>query len=138
MNWFAEMPLLGAPGGRDQWFTVVQRPGFEALPGGNGRTYDFSPDLRVRADNPAPKNGVDPGESLEIVLALSEMATFADVVAAFNSGDATSADLRIGLHVISFDSGGSESFIAVPEPTTALLMAGGLLGFAARRRALRR
>ena len=37
------------------------------LPGGNGPTYSFDPTFRARANNPAPKNGVNPGESLWIV-----------------------------------------------------------------------
>ena len=54
-----------------------------------------------------------------------------DVVAELTNGD-----LRIGIHVIAFDSGGSESFINVPipEPGTALLVATGLLALAASRR----
>ena len=106
------------------------------LPGGNGPTYDFEPSFRVRADNPAPKHGVSPGESLAILFDLAGMATFADLLAAMADGDTTDASLRVGLHVISFESGGSESFIAVPvpEPGTALLVAAGLLGMALQRR----
>jgi hypothetical protein len=107
------------------------------LPGGNGPAYSFSPSFRARADNPAPRYGVNPGESLTILFDIADSATFADVIAAMADGDTS---LRVGLHVIAFESGGSESFIAmpIPEPTTAVLMAAGLIGLAIRRRAARR
>jgi len=50
--------------------------------------------------------------------------------------DLTTGALRIGIHVIDFESGGSESFInvPVPEPGTGLLLAFGLLDPGAKRR----
>ncbi|MGH0029483.1 MAG: PEP-CTERM sorting domain-containing protein, partial [Myxococcota bacterium] len=57
--------------------------------------------------------------------------TLADVVT-----DLTTGDLRIGIHVIGFSSGGSESFIntPVPEPGTAVLLGAGLAATALARR----
>ena len=42
---------------------------------------------------------------------------------------------RVGLHVIAFASGGSESFVTlVPEPASALLLGAGTFGLSALRR----
>jgi hypothetical protein len=110
------------------------------LPGGNSPAYSFDPSFRARANNPAPRNGVNPGESLAILFDLAGMTTFADVLAAMADGDTHHANLRVGLHVIAFESGGSESFIVtpIPEPASAVLVTAGLLGLAIRRRAARR
>jgi hypothetical protein len=57
--------------------------------------------------------------------------TVADVLNDLNTGA-----LRVGIHVIGYGSGGSESFInvPVPEPGTGLLVGAGLLVLAAHRR----
>jgi hypothetical protein len=97
------------------------------LPGGNGPAYSFDPSFRARA-------------SLAILFDLAGMTTFADVLAAMADGDTHHANLRVGLHVIAFESGGSESFIVtpIPEPASAVLVTAGLLGLAIKRRAARR
>jgi len=92
------------------------------LPGGNSISPPFSADFRVNANSPAPQNGVNPGDTLDVVFNLQGGVSPADVISALNSGA-----LRVGLHVINFASGGSESFVnVVPEPATFALVALGL------------
>jgi hypothetical protein len=101
------------------------------LPGGNGNPIQFATDLEVRADNPKPQNGIGPGETLTIDLGIVAGSDFADVLAALADGS-----LRIGMHVQSFASGGSESVLNVPVPETGtlLLLGSGLAGLAQRGR----
>jgi hypothetical protein len=84
------------------------------------------------AGNPAPEKGVNPGEWVGILFDLQEGQTLQNVF-----DDLGDRDLRIGIHVIAFADGGSESFTNVPEPATLLLLGGGLLGLAGRRRKFR-
>ena len=130
----------GAGGDPNVDFTQFMPPGSETLPGGGDiptpfvTTMGFSAD----ADPPGPQNGVnngDPaGESLGILFDIQGGKFFADVLAELNNGD-----LRIGIHVTAYASGGSESFInngpvnngpvnGVPEPATIFLLGMGLLG----------
>lgn len=67
------------------------------LPG--GQNVGFSSDMRFAALNPKPRNGVNPGESLSIVLTLSGGDTYSDVLDAFTSGT-----MRVGVHLISIAS----------------------------------
>jgi hypothetical protein len=97
------------------------------LPGGNNVSPPFEVTAGFSADSDAPVQpmGVNPGESLGIIFDLQEGGTFADVIAELESGE-----LRIGIHVQGFDSGGSESFINhIPEPATLFLLIGlGIFG----------
>lgn len=94
------------------------------LPGAR-KTFDVR--HRTRAVPAPPKNGIGPGESATFTLFLAPDADF----------DLLLADLRIGVHVIAFESGGSESFVTrpVPEPRSVLLLLLGLsAAYAARTR----
>ena len=93
------------------------------LPGAN---QSFEVDLYATADPAPPKNGIGPEESGIFDLVLADGATPGDLF----------SDLRVGVHVIAFESGGSESFIAqpVPEPGAAMLIGLGLACTAAAAR----
>lgn len=101
------------------------------LPGGDLADPDFqvTEGFLAEASEPPPKNGVGPDQWLKIEFALQSGRTFDDVIADLESGA-----LRIGIHVIGFDSGGSESFInaQVPEPGPALLLGGAAAALSAR------
>jgi len=106
------------------------------LPGGN----DISPPFNVTAgfladsDNPAPVNGVNPGEELGVFFTLQGGQDVNDVLDAIAlAGE--DGGLRIGIHVINFESGGSESFInIIPPPSAAGMGLAGLGLVAVRRR----
>jgi hypothetical protein len=94
------------------------------LPGGMSIDPQFiaTTGFSIEPLNPEPTWGVEPGEWVEIVYSLQSGKTYANIIEELDS-----ADLRIGIHVQSFASGGSESFIT-PEPTTmGLLALGGLV-----------
>jgi hypothetical protein len=96
------------------------------LPGGN--TIGFDADLLATANPPPPQNGVGAGEQLTVTLGIAAGSDFDDVLAALSSGD-----LRVGLHVIAFESGGSESVVNVPAPGALGLVGIGLAALATRR-----
>jgi hypothetical protein len=98
---------------------ITNGPGVVFLPGANPGNLpagnSCSPQFHVtagflaEADNPPPKKGVGPGEWLKITFDIKPGKTFDDIVA-----DLGNRSLRIGLHVIGFANGGSESFINSP------------------------
>lgn len=91
------------------------------LPAGRGLESIFISDLGVASQNPAPKKGLNPYDSLELTMAYDESIDFL--------GALGNEDLRIGLHVQSFEGGYSESFVnVIPEPgTLPLLFVGSLV-----------
>jgi hypothetical protein len=99
------------------------------LPGGNSINPAFSADFRVNANAPPPMNGVNPGDTLDVVFNLASGVSVSDVIAALDSGA-----LRVGVHVINFASGGSESLVTVPEPGSLLLLGAGVAWLARRGR----
>ncbi len=75
------------------------------------------------SDIPSSLNSVYPGEWLGVLFDLQPSHTYDDVLLGLNSNE-----IMIGLTVQGFVTGGSEIFVAVPEPGTLLLLGlGGLL-----------
>lgn len=109
------------------------------LPG--GETVDFSTSFAMEADNPSPKYGINPDETLTIYIDLAEGVTMATLLEALESGS-----IRIGAHVQSIAGGTSDAYVsnvggtaAAPEPGTMALMGSGLLaGWLVRRRTRKR
>jgi hypothetical protein len=102
------------------------------LPGGQNAVPPFQVTQGFLAESvpSASQNAVRPGEWVALDFTLQGGQTFADVISELNDGT-----LRIGIHVIAFGSGGSESFIHdVPEPGLASLLGLAALGLVALRR----
>lgn len=105
-------------------FSELASPG--NLPGANNATPPFVTTAGFSADSdpPVQPNGVNPGETLGILFNLQGGQTFNDVIAQLGTGE-----LRIGIHVQGYASGGSESFVNfVPVPAAVWLFGSGLLG----------
>ena len=95
------------------------------LPGGMSIMPQFTAatGFSIAALNPGPHWGVGPGEWVEVIYSLQPGRTCTDIIEELNN-----ESLRIGIHMQSFDGGGSESFVSVPGPATmALLGLGGLI-----------
>lgn len=103
------------------------------LPGANNASPPFQVTAGFLADSdpPVQPNGVNPGETVEIIFSLMGGGTLGDVLAELADGS-----LRIGIHVQGYGSGGSESLvnIPIPEPGTLALLGVGLSAIGARRR----
>jgi hypothetical protein len=93
------------------------------LPGGTPFGFDAkSTAFFADSDPPVQPNGVNPGESVTIILALLGGVDFDDVVSALLGGT-----LRIGIHVQGLPDGRSDSYIAAtPLPGAIPLFATGL------------
>lgn len=144
--YFDDGSLLGiasiADSGAGVAFSQYASPG--NLPGGNNASPAFQTTAGFSADSdPAVSpNGVSQGEWVTIKFNLQSGKTYADTIAALalpHGGGP--GDLRIGIHVQSFASGGgSESFINNPAPvpeaeTWGMMLIGlGLVGWAVRQR----
>ena len=107
---------------------VVYQTKTTNLPAGN--TIGFDADWSFVADPPPTQNGINGGEEGTFVFSLLGGASFDDLIAAIGTGD-----LRLGIHVQGFRDGSSESYVnEVPEPSTYLLLAMGIIGLMAYRK----
>ncbi len=105
-------------------------PGPGNLPAGNTLEPPFVADREfdIGALRPPPKNGLnsEPGsEWLQIKFNLIDGYTFQDVINDLNTGE-----MRVGLHIIAFPDGSSESAVNnhdIPEPLTICLLGFGSL-----------
>jgi hypothetical protein len=88
------------------------------LPAANNAVPPFVTSFSAGSSAPVQPNGVNPGEYLDIVVNLVNPDTYADVLAGLSA-----RELRVGLHVQGFASGGSESFVSIPAPG-GLVLAG--------------
>jgi len=110
---------------------------YNVLPGFNPMIVDGVSMIELNAANPAPHNGLSPGDRLVVQFdtSLAEGAGIDDYLALFDGGSDTVA-YCLGFHAISTDTvvdDGSASG-AVPEPTSVALLAMGLPLFLLRRR----
>jgi len=149
--YFDDGTLLGIAKITDSGSTVAftQFADPKNLPGATNLNPDFQTTVGFSLDSNAqggvPANGVSAGEWLTVTFNLQSGQAYANVLNALtlpNNGG--TGDLRIGLHVQSFSSGSSESFVNTPDgvaspvpeaQTTAMMLAGlGLVGFMTARR----
>ncbi len=110
---------------------------YNTLPGFNPMITDGESMIELNAANPAPQNGLLPGESLVVEFStyLADGAGIADYLSAFGGGDDTS-NYSLGFHAISTDTienDGSLSGARVPEPATLGLLATGAIALIRRR-----
>jgi hypothetical protein len=86
------------------------------LPGGNAVGFQVTAGFSADSDSPIQPCGVNPGEDVAILFDLQAGMTYANVISDLQTGE-----LRIGIHVQGFATGGSESF--VNRPPTAISLA---------------
>ena len=80
------------------------------LPAGQSLAFAFNSNLGVAARNPSPHYGINPGDSLELILDYEGPVDFTTALG--------NESLRVGLHLISLGEY-SESFVnVVPEPAS--------------------
>jgi hypothetical protein len=111
------------------------------LPGGNSLSPKFAEAFSASAASPAPTNGVNntlnDSETVVLLFNLAAGKTFSDVLT-----DLGDSGMRVGVHVIAYGNGGSESFIngpdiiSMPDAATGLLMLAGAGGLPLLRRRL--
>ncbi len=144
--YFDDGTLLGAPTIFDNPPDVEYQQGGSPgnLPAANQALPPFvaTSDFTATPLPPTQPNGINPGETLGLLFDLQAGQTLSDTIEDLNNGD-----LRIGIHVQGFTSGGSESFVnndppiippggnGIPEPVTTTL---GMLGLGALSMAIRR
>jgi hypothetical protein len=101
------------------------------LPGGNNLADPFvaTSGLMLSAANPAPKQGVNPGEQIGVVCSIVSGKTLADIITDIGTGN-----LRMGVHAVSIGTNAnSEAFVnepnppTIPEPATLAIMGLGLV-----------
>jgi hypothetical protein len=105
------------------------------LPGGTPFGFGAS-DILISADSNTPviPNGINPGESLAVVLSLLAGSDFGDAIDAMFANT-----LRIGVHVQGIAGGTSDSYLATtPLPGALPLFATGLISLGLLRRRRRR
>ena len=101
------------------------------LPGGNSIGFDEA--INFAAHKPAPEHGIGYHPKDTTVLQVGRFQLEGDP-----------SELRVGVHVIGYGSGGSESFVTgrpgapVPEPSAALMFGLGTLVVGSRIRSARR
>ena len=109
-------------------------PGPGNLPSGGMLDPPFVADreFSIGGEAAPSQNGIDNiGEWVKITFDLVNGGTLDDVIGELNSGE-----LRVGVHLMAFPDGSSESAIGViPEPASVLLLGLGALVLLRRRRA---
>ena len=96
-------------------FEVGANPG--NLPGANQADPDFEVSSALLAADSEPKvqpNGINPGETLGVLVNLLNGATFQTIKQSLAGGD----PLRVGIHVQGFGDGSSASYVSRPPTIT--------------------
>lgn len=131
------MTLLNSSNGPGVNFTEDPFPGPNDLPGGENTfptPFETTTGFLSGATSPPPTDGLEPGETVGLLFSLDGGKTFNDIIAELDDGT-----LRVGVHLINFTSGGSESLVSfIPEPGSGALFALGLGGLAALARKRRK